>query len=90
MTPKLLEKPPALRLKENIQQSETQHFFTFPFCASFCPSGSGSAFPTRMRIHLTKFNEDLDPQPIYVGTGTVPYRTSLDTKQYRTSRRYTY
>ncbi len=75
--------PEAKKRTSSNQKHEISLLFLF--CVSFSPSGSGSAFPTaRMRIHQTKFNEDLDPQPIYVRT--VTYRTFFYSKNQRAEK----
>ncbi len=57
---------------ENIQLCKTLHFFTyfFLFWGNFCPPGSGSEFPMRIRIHLTNINADPDAQHCFYPTST--------------------
>ncbi len=49
--------------KENIWHLKTWIFFTF--VGYFGPPGSGSVFPMRIRIQMTKMNADPDPQHCY-------------------------
>jgi hypothetical protein len=50
------ENPSALNRENTALQNMTN------FLAYFCPPGSGSSFPMRIRIQPTKMNADPDPQ----------------------------